>query len=112
MESYNEIVKEITYLRDQRDNSSDDMFNQRNVKSKYQVVNDKYRIKNRISNYLCRNIICGIQLTNKNRFVATVFHSNGKFRHYFYFCSIRCYNTFRAFCGLNVPIITGQLTLQ
>ena len=111
MHSYNETQSRIKFLQEERDNKKYSMYDQKPLKTVYQKIKDEYKIKNLISNLICRNELCKKQLNQKFRFIATAYHSNGKLRHYFYFCSIQCFNQFRAFCGLKVPILQGQTIL-
>jgi hypothetical protein len=64
----------------------------------------------------CKNIFCKQRLSvmgrDKKIYSVHTFKSNGK-RHYsFYFCSLKCYNIVRAKCGLPVPLLQGQHTLN
>jgi len=79
----------------------------------YDSIQDHYRRKNKISNYLCRSLTCTNEISKEQkRYSAIAIHSNGKFRHYFYFCSLNCVNQLKAILGLNVPILENQLSLS
>lgn len=86
-----------------------------NVKPEYSAtdkIQELYRLKNKISNYECRSLICMNKILQKQlRFTCTVLHANGNFRHYLYFCSLKCMDTLKAQTGLYVPIIAGQTNL-
>ena len=86
-----------------------------NVKPEYNAtdkIKELYALKNKISNYQCRSLICGNPIPkHQMRFVCTVLHANGNFRHYLYFCSLKCMNTLKAQTGVKVPILAGQTSL-
>lgn len=63
----------------------------------------------------CKNYLCNADLSSVDRYskvytVITIKPSN-KLHYKFYFCSLRCFNSFKARCGLPVPILRGQLSL-
>jgi len=78
-----------------------------------ETIQDHYRIKNKISNYVCRSLTCKNEIfKNQLRYNIIVIHANGNFRHYFYFCSLKCVNQMRSLIGQKVPILEKQLTIN
>ena len=61
-------------------------------------------------NYLCMKDISKIDQFQKIYTVITLKPSN-KVHYKFYFCSLKCFNMFKARCGVYVPILRGQHTL-
>lgn len=78
----------------------------------YQKLSNVRKLKNKILHSVCRNIYCGKQLNFKNVYTATAYHTNGKFRHCFYFCSWDCWIGFKRMCGYRptVPIQQKQIS--
>lgn len=111
MKSYTDIQREIKFLLEERRDYRPTIYDQKSIKSVNEVVKDKYKIKNQISNKICRSLICDNAIySNQQRYTATAYHSTGLMRHYFYFCSLKCINTFKASMGLMIPILQKQLT--
>lgn len=114
VESYEKINETIEYLKKQRlaERGRNNIYD---VKPEYSVtdkIQKLYSIKNKISNYQCRSNICSNEITKRQlRFECTVLHANGNFRHYLYFCSLKCMNTLKAQTGVSVPILVGQRSL-
>ena len=61
-------------------------------------------------NYLCMADISKIDQYQKIYTVITLKPSN-KIQFKFYFCSLKCFNVFKARCGISVPILKGQKVL-
>ena len=81
-----------------------------------QKIEDLRELIKKITNNECKNIFCMQnlrQLEQKQRIYSVhTFKPSGR-RHYtFYYCSLKCYNIMRAKCGLPVPIMHGQHTLN
>lgn len=62
-------------------------------------------------NYLCMADISKIDQFKKIYTVITLKPSN-KIQYKFYFCSLKCFNSFKARCGISIPILHGQLILN
>uniref|UniRef100_A0AAT9JG46 ORF12 n=1 Tax=Nitrosopumilaceae spindle-shaped virus TaxID=3065433 RepID=A0AAT9JG46_9VIRU len=62
-------------------------------------------------NYLCMANISKIDQYKKIYTVITLKPSN-KVQYKFYFCSLRCFNIFKARCGILQPIQHGQMILN
>jgi len=111
MKSYTDIEKQIKFLLEERRNNNPTIYDQKSIKSVNEVIKDKYKIKSQISNKVCRSLICDNPIySSQQRYTATAYHSTGLMRHYFYFCSLKCVNSFKAVLGLKIPILQGQTT--
>lgn len=114
MQEYENEISIINFLNHRRkeEDKRRDFYDQSNSKT-FETIQDHYRRKNKISNYSCRSLTCKNEITKKQlRYSVFVIHANGNFRHYFYFCCLKCVNQMRALSGLNVPILEKQLTIN
>lgn len=114
MQEYEAEVKVINFLQKRRKEERN-LNNIYNVRPEYTMtdqIKQHFNRKNKISNYSCRSLICNNQITkHQNLFSITILHSNGRFRHYFYFCSKKCLDIFKAKIGLIVPILEKQISI-
>ena len=114
MQKYEEKVSEINFLNQRRKEEGKirGYYDPNDTKIN-ELIRMKYSEKKKISNYVCRSLICNNGIfKNQLRYSVFTIHVNGNFRHYFYFCSLKCVNQMRAFVGLRVPILENQHTIN
>ena len=90
--------------------TNDDLFNikkiQISVKESTQAIEQKAELKNKISNFQCRNSKCMKEIKKGTpRIILDFIHALGNERHYLYFCSNLCLNEWEKFAMVKTPII-------
>jgi len=78
-------------------------------------IDDTRIILKQITILECKNYFCNADLSKidkyKKVYTAITLKSSNKKCFVFYFCSNKCFNSFKARCGLVIPIKLGQLQL-
>lgn len=81
-----------------------------------QKIDDLKVLSRKIQGGECKNYYCMQDLTKLEResklYSAHTFKPSGRRQFSFYFCSLKCFNIFKAKCGLQVPILKGQHILN
>jgi len=110
MESYNDCIKieEKAFGKYKKGQQMAKKYETIQAPQDYQQLSNVRKLKYKILHSICRNLLCGKLLYQKSIYTATAYHSNGKMRHCFYFCSFDCYMVFKRMCGFRPKMKLSQ----
>lgn len=82
----------------------------------WQKISDLRSLLSHINTTECKNYLCMADISKIDQYkkiytVITLKPSN-KIQFKFYFCSLKCFNSFRSRCGIVMPIQKGQMVLS